>query len=176
MPGLHIETPRLLLRPHVLDDYNALCAMFGDPEFYRLSGLTPQSPEDVWHRLLRYIGHWTAFGWGLFAIIDKETGRFVGETGLADFHRGLGPDFDLSPEAAWAIAPASHGKSYAQEAVLAAHDWFDATRPQRTVCIIDPINLPSQKVAAKLGYQPFGQTTYKGNNVIQYERQPPAIL
>jgi len=44
------------------------------------------------------------------------------------------------------------------------------------VCIIDPINLPSQKVAAKLGYQPFGQTTYKGNSVIQYERQPPAIL
>lgn len=168
--GVMIETPRLILRPHVLDDYNGLCAMFGDPDFYRLSGLTPQSPEEVWHRLLRYMGHWTAFGWGLFAAIEKDTGRFVGDTGLADFHRGLGPDFDLSPEAAWAITPACQGRGYALEAVRAAHHWFDATHPQRTVCIIDPSNTPSQKVAAALGYTAFADAPYKGHKVTMYER------
>lgn len=167
-----IETDRLILRPHTLEDYEGMTAMFGDPAFFRLSGISPQSREDVWHRLLRYHGHWSAFGWGLFAIIDKTTGQFIGETGLADFHRGLGEPFDPFPEAAWALMPSVQGKGYALEAVTAAHGWFDAHRPQRTVCIIDPINVPSQKVATALGYTAFGDTTYKGHIVTMYERYP----
>jgi len=171
-----IDSERLVLRPHRLDDYEAMCAMYGDPDFFRLSGLSGQSREEVWHRLLRYMGHWTAFGWGLFAVTEKATGAFVGDVGLADFHRGLGPEFDLSPEAAWAITPKHQGKGYALEAVYTAHRWFDTTHPQRTVCIIAPVNLPSKKVAARLGYRPFGEAVYKGHMVTTYERSPASPL
>ncbi|HBC7422113.1 GNAT family N-acetyltransferase [Serratia marcescens] len=104
LPAVHIETERLILRPHNLADFDAWYAMFTDKELFKFISAPNLSPEDGWNRLLRYIGHWSVFGYGLFAIFRKVDGQFLGETGLADFHRGLGNDFDGSPEAAWIIA------------------------------------------------------------------------
>src|SRR3546814_2786705 len=43
----------------------------------------PLSPEDAWNRLLRYAGHWTLLGYGIFAVVEKASGRFIGEIGRA---------------------------------------------------------------------------------------------
>src|SRR3546814_19996070 len=69
--------------------------------FRSLHRRQPLSPEDAWNRLLRYAGHWTLLGYGIFAVVEKASGRFIGETGIADFHRGLGDDFDQAGEAAY---------------------------------------------------------------------------
>ncbi|QJE98386.1 GNAT family N-acetyltransferase [Luteolibacter luteus] len=166
-----IETERLLLRPHTLSDFEDICAMFSDPEVVRYVGGMTLSKEEVWNRLLRYIGHWSVFGYGLFAITEKSSGRFLGDTGFADFHRYLGNEFDPFPEAAWILTSNCHGKGYGFEAASAAHAWFDTTHsPARTVCIIQKENQPSHRLAAKMGYQAFDEATYKGAIMTMYQR------
>jgi RimJ/RimL family protein N-acetyltransferase len=167
-----IETTRLFLRPHALEDFNNFYAMSSDPAVMKF--IAPEKPvtrEEAWVKLLRNAGHWALLGYGLFVIFEKESGRFVGNTGLADFHRGLGGDFDPYPEAAWALAAWTHGKGYATEAAAAAHDWLaEQRKPSRTVCIIDPENTASLRVAEKLGYRRFDEVEYKEKTVIKLER------
>lgn len=165
-----IETERLILRPHKLSDFEDLCAMFSDPEVIRYVGGVTLPKEEVWNRLLRYHGHWSVLGYGLFAIVEKSSGRFLGDTGFADFHRYLGSEFDPFPEAAWILTSGAHGKGYAFEAASAAHEWFDARhQPSRTVCIIQKENEPSHRLAAKMGYRAFDEALYKGAKVTMYE-------
>jgi len=169
-----IETERLILRQHRLDDYEAALAMYSNPKVVaHIGDGKPGAAQDVWHRILRCVGHWQLLGFGIFAIEEKASGRFVGETGLADFHRGLGEDFDPFPEAAWIMAVEAMGKGYASEAARAAHDWHDRNRgPRRTVCIVDADNLASIRVAEKLGYRPTGPRPFRGGEVLGFERVP----
>ena len=96
----------------------------------------------------------------------------MGEVGLAHFARGLGETFDPFPEAAWVLATGGHGKGYATEAVVAAHDWIARTqRPARTVCIVHPDNAASLRVAMKLGYVSFGEAEYRGASPTMFERR-----
>ena len=74
-----IETERLILRGHVLEDSEASLALWTDPEVTRFIGGKPSTTEEVWPRLLRYAGHWSLLGFGYWAITEKATGRFVGE-------------------------------------------------------------------------------------------------
>ncbi len=170
-----IETARLILRPYTLVDYAPYCEMCSDPEVVRYIGGQNLSAEDAWNRLLRYVGHWTMFRYGLFAVIEKSTGDYIGETGLADFHRSMGEGFDGSPEAAWVFRRAIGGHGYAHEAADAAHRWLDGSfGAQRTVCLIDPGNGPSLRLAEKLGYRPFGSGSYRGSVVTMLERDSPS--
>ncbi|MFL6585316.1 MAG: GNAT family N-acetyltransferase [Luteimonas sp.] len=171
---MRIETERLLLRPHTIEDFDALRAMIRDPEVMRhITSIVP-SDEDIWNRLLRYIGHWTAFGFGIFAVIERETGRNVGGAGFADFRRDLGDAFSASPEGAWVFAKEAHGRGIASEATQAMHTWFDA-QPfgGRSVCIINPDNAPSRTLAGKLGYVETGPTQYHDQTILTFERLRP---
>ncbi len=169
--GPVVRTERLLLRQHRVADFEDCCRLTTDPEAVRLIYQTPMSPEDTWHRLMRFAGHWALLGYGLFLVEELATGRVIGQVGLADFHRGLGADFDPYPEFAWMMAHDSHGKGYATEAVRAALGWMEANfAPPRTVCIIDPHNTPSLRVAEKMGYRVFGEAEYKGKTVLKLER------
>ena len=168
MTGLiTIETERLLLRRHRVEDFEAVAAMWRDREVARHIGGAPSSREEVWARLLRYAGHWAMMGFGFYAIEEKETGRFVGETGFAYFHRDLGRAFDDAPEIGWVLAHWAHGQGYATEAVSAV---VDDAGWGRSVCMITPDNKPSRRVAAKCGYTEFGRAIYKGNTVLLYDR------
>ena len=168
-----IETERLLLRPQIEADYEALCAIWADPDVVRYISGVPSTREQTWHRLLRGVGMWVLKGYGPFAIIDRQSGEYLGDAGHSDFHRGLGPAFDPYPEAGWVLGRHAHGRGVATEAVVAMHRWFDENRPEtRSVCIIGPENLASQRVAAKVGYRPFGRADYNGE-VIMLERTRP---
>ncbi len=169
-----IETERLLLRPQNETDYEGSCAIWADPEVVRYISGVPSTREQTWHRLLRGAGMWSLKGYGPFAVIEKETGRLLGEVGHADFHRGLGEAFDPYPEAGWVLGSQGHGKGFATEAVTAMHRWFDESRPEtRSVCIISPDNPASLRVPEKVGYRPFGRMDYNGE-VIMLERMRPA--
>ncbi|MGD9810283.1 MAG: GNAT family N-acetyltransferase [Sphingobium sp.] len=168
--GPTIETERLTLRPHWLGDHAAFCAIRQDPRVFPYIG-GELNDEACWNRLLRYAGHWSQLGFGIFAILERKSGRLIGETGFADFHRGLGEDFDGFPEAAWALAADCHGRGYAFEAAQAAHDWHGGKfGPGRTVCLIHPDNAPSFRVAERLGYRQFGERHYKGSTLPVLEK------
>ena len=167
-----LETDRLLLRAHRVDDFSECAMMWGDPVVTRHIGGRPFTGEEVWSRLLRYVGHWQLLGYGYWIIHERASGLFVGEVGFADFHRDISPPL-AAPEIGWALAAWAHGRGMATEAVRAALAWGDANLPSpRTVCIIDPDNSASRRVAQKCGYRETARTLYKGSPTILYERAP----
>jgi RimJ/RimL family protein N-acetyltransferase len=168
-----LETERLILRGYRVTDLDDSLGLWSDPDVVRHISGVPSSREDVWARLLRYIGHWAVAGYGLWQIRERGSDRFVGEAGLAGFQRDMAFSFDGAPEAAWVLSPWSHGRGYATEAMTAALAWGAAAHP-RTVCVINPDNLPSLRVAARLGYREIGRASYRGTEVIVLERLAPA--
>lgn len=163
-------TDRLTLTPVQATDLPDLCALWGDPVFAASIFPAPLSSEDVWFRMLRDIGHWEVKGYGNWSIRDTETGDYVGSVGVLDYRRILVPAFD-APELGWGVAPRFQGQGIAFEAVSAALAWCDdALNAPRTVCMISPDNAPSHALAARAGYVPYVETTYKGSPVVLLER------
>ena len=166
-----IESERLRLRAHRLADLADCAAMWGDPRVTRHIGGRPFAWDEVWTKILRYAGHWSLLGYGYWVIEDRASGGFLGEAGLADFKRGIGPGFDGAPEIGWVLAPAAQGAGVATEAVRAVLGWADRhVGRTRTVCLIQPGNLGSLRVAEKCGYREFHRTTYKDHPVVLFER------
>jgi RimJ/RimL family protein N-acetyltransferase len=164
-----LTTARLTLRGHRLEDFEPVAAMWGNALVTRHIGGRPSTREESWARLLRYIGHWAALDFGFWAVTETASGRFLGEAGLADFKRDIAwpADFPMDgpfmPEIGWAFDPTHHGKGYATEAVSAITAWADRRfAGSRSLCLIDPDNAASLRVAEKCGYAQIGATEYKG--------------
>jgi RimJ/RimL family protein N-acetyltransferase len=168
-----LETNRLRLRGHRLDDFAHCAKMWDDPTVTRYIGGKPLTEEEAWARFLRYPGHWSLLGFGYWVAEEKSTGNYLGELGFADLKRDLQPSLPGLPEIGWVFAPNAHGQGYATEAVRAATAWGDIHfRPAQTFCIIHPENLTSVRVATKCGYKELQVTTYKGRQSIMFLRDP----
>jgi RimJ/RimL family protein N-acetyltransferase len=166
-----LVTERLVLAPHTLADFEDSAALWGDPEVVRYIGGTPSTRSESWLRLMRCAGSWALLGLGYWAVREAASGRFVGEVGFGDFRRGFSAEFDAAPEAGWVLATWSHGRGYASEAVAAAMAWGDARfEAPRTVCMIDPDNAASLRVAAKAGYVEYARADYRASPVVLLER------
>jgi RimJ/RimL family protein N-acetyltransferase len=172
MTAPSLETERLILRAHRLQDFADCAALWGDPIVTRFIFGTPQAPEECWSRLLRYAGHWLLLGFGYWVVEEKATGKFLGEVGFADFKRAIEPPLGNAPEAGWVFAPAAHGKGFALEAVQAIHIWgAKHFQTSNSACLIAPENEPSIRLAAKVGYREAVRTSYKGTPVIIFYRE-----
>jgi hypothetical protein len=82
-----VETERLRLRGHTLDDFPHTRALWGDAAVVTYMGGKPLTLEECWTRFLRYRGHWSVLGFGYWVVEEKATGDFVGEVGFGDFKR-----------------------------------------------------------------------------------------
>ncbi|NIA71188.1 GNAT family N-acetyltransferase [Pelagibius litoralis] len=166
-----LKTERLTLRGHGLEDYKKTVSLWGDARVTRYISGKPSSPSESWARMMNYAGHWALLGFGYWLVEESESGRFVGEVGLADFKRDIKPDFEGAPEAGWVLTPSAHGKGYATEAVRAALTWGEETLGmKRSVCILDPQNDASVRVADKCGFTFFTETEFMGDRVVLMER------
>ena len=165
-----LETDRLRLRPHRVDDWKELAAMWSDPNVTRYIGGKPLSPEESWARLLRYAGHWELLGYGYWAVEEKATGSYSGDVGFADWKRDIHPSIQGFPELGWVFASRVHGRGYATEAVRAALNWGAANLDSpRTVCLINPENVASIRVAEKCGFRESRRSTYNGRSTLIFE-------
>jgi RimJ/RimL family protein N-acetyltransferase len=167
-----LETERLRLRAHCLEDFAACANLWADPVVTRYIGGVPLTAEESWARLLRYAGHWALLGFGYWVVEEKTTGEFIGEIGFADLKRDLDPPLGDLPEAGWVFSPTVHGRGYATEALRAILCWGDAHfAAAHTVCIIHPENAASIRVAGKCGYREALRTTYKGKPTVVFFRE-----
>lgn len=168
-----LETERLLLRSYQLSDHEVCCAMWNDPLVLRHIRDQAFTPEESWARLFRHAGQWALLGYGMWAVIEKHTGKFCGEIGFVNLRRNLEPDLPLSPEIGWILCSHAHGKGYATEAVKSVIAWFDAKfGPSRTACIIRPDNHASLRVAQKCGYREVQLARYHEKDVLFLVREP----
>lgn len=168
-----IESERTILRAHRMEDFEAYAAMWADPAVTRFIGGRARTREESWQRFLRQFGLWSLLGYGFWAVEDKVSGRFIGEAGFHDLKRDIVPSIEGTPEAGWAFLPSVHGKGIATEVVGAVVAWGDKRFGRtRTVCLIDPDNAASLKVAGKHGFGEVMRAVYGGHPVILLQRQP----
>jgi RimJ/RimL family protein N-acetyltransferase len=152
-------------------DLPVCAALWSDPLVTRYISGRPFTREETWARLLRYIGHWEALGYGFWAVEEKATGEFAGELGFADFQREIEPPIAV-PEAGWAFLARVHGRGYATEALRAALEWRDRhLAAPGTVCLIHPENAASLRVADKCGFRECRRTTYKDHPAVVLARE-----
>ena len=142
-----IETERLCLRAFTPDDLDELFTVFGDAEVMRyISGGKPRSREDTKKGLLSSLAGWQRRGFGLWAVVVKESKKMIGYCGLIFL------DDTPEIEVAYGLARAYWGKGYATEAALASLRFgFDELKLKRIVAVVNPENIPSQRVLEKLG-------------------------
>jgi RimJ/RimL family protein N-acetyltransferase len=152
-----LTTDRLAITPMSMAHWEAYALAWADPQMTAFIGGKPRARGESWPKFVQGVGLWTLFGYGFWTFIDRETGAFVGNGGLARFERGI-PQIEGFPEAGWAFIPDVWGKGYATEAMTAILDWADANLDApETRCMIDPENSASLNVAKKLGYQQFSE-------------------
>ncbi|HYC14099.1 MAG TPA: GNAT family N-acetyltransferase [Stellaceae bacterium] len=142
-----LETARLRLRLARESDFPAYAAMQGDPEVMRfLNGGIGMTERGAWHSFAVMLGQWTLRGYGMF-VMEPRTGQdFIGRVGI--YHPASWPGAEL----AWTLARAHWNKGYATEGAAAVRDWvFETLRMPRLISVIHPENLPSIRVAEKIG-------------------------
>ena len=143
--GPTIETERLILRPPTLEDFPRWCELLADEEATRFIGGV-QSKHQVWRTMASVAGMWALHGEGMFSVIEKSSGLWLGRIGP------LHPYDWPGREVGWSLHPDAHGKGYAVEASIACMDYaFDVLDWPEVIHCIDPANILSQKVAEKLG-------------------------
>lgn len=166
-----ILTERLHLRLFRNDDFEAHAAISADPEVMRYIQPGPMSRVDAWWQMARYLGHWQLLGYGIWAVVERASGRLVGRLGFLEPEGGHG--FEIG----WALAREAWGKGYALEGARAAlgHGFTVLDRP-RAVCLIHPDNARSIRVAEKLGGKPAPDTEVSGTRLLVFaiDREPAA--
>jgi len=140
-----LETPRLILRPLLAEDFDGWAAFMADPETARfVGGVQPRGA--AWRGFLTMAGAWRIQGFGMFSVIERATGRWVGRIGP------WMPEGWPGTEVGWGIARHAWGKGYALEAATATIDWaFDTLGWTEVIHSIDPANAASQALARRLG-------------------------
>ena len=149
-----LATDRLILRAHRPEDFEPFAAMMAEPEVARFITLNgqPQTPAEAWRILAAIIGCWTLRGFGMWAVEERASGRYMGRVG--PWQPEGWPGFEIG----WGLSGTAQGQGYATEAAQAAIDWSRATLSVgRILHIIHPDNVPSQRVARRLGAGVVGQ-------------------
>ena len=142
---LQIETERLILRPTRAEDLDGWARLMGDEEAARFIGGV-QTREGSWRGMAAMAGSWMLHGFGMFSMIEKESGRWVGRTGP------WRPEGWPGTEVGWGVVRSAWGRGYATEAAAASIDWaFDNLGWDEVIHCIDPENQASARVAQRLG-------------------------
>jgi ribosomal-protein-alanine N-acetyltransferase len=169
-----LETERLFLRHFHIADGEAMDRVFGDPDVMKF-GSGPKNPEWVreWlHRCLE--DYHKLWGFGLWAVVEKNTRTTMGFCGLSYF-----PDVGGKPEIeiGYRLAKAHWGHGYATEAARAVRDHaWTVLCLRRVISLIDPRNTASIRVAQKVGMQYEKDVLFKGytDGVYAIEHPTPA--
>jgi RimJ/RimL family protein N-acetyltransferase len=145
MLGPVIETERLILRPPAAEDFDGWAELMGDAESSQYIG-GPVARATAWRGLATMTGSWSLKGFGMFSMIERESGRWIGRTGPWQ------PEGWPGTEVGWGILKSAWGRGYAYEAAVASIDWaFDTLGWTDVIHCIDPANTPSQALAERLG-------------------------
>ena len=158
-----------MLCPVEAQDFDDLARLWASEDMTRYISGRPMTGEEVWFRLLRDIGHWSALGHGGWNV-KLHNGTLVGSVSLFDAKRELSPPF-TDIEVGWAMDPNYQGRGLALEALQAALTYADEKlKLSRTVCMISAENTASIRLAERVGFRFYADGHYKADVVRLYER------
>ncbi len=141
-----IETDRLILRHVTPDDAPHIHALLTDADFLaQIGDRGVKTLDDARVAITeRYVPAY-ACGTGMFAVVDRENGAWLGMAGLVD-RDGLD-----HVDVGYAFLPAGRGKGYALEAVRGVMGWAAAKGIAPIVAIVSPENARSIAILEAVG-------------------------
>jgi [ribosomal protein S5]-alanine N-acetyltransferase len=166
-PSIVLETERFTLRHLAPGDLDDLALILTDPEtmkYYARPFTLEESKEWIAQNLKRY----ETDGFGLWAIVSKESGEFLGDCGPV--RRMV--DGREEVEIGWQVKRRHWRKGIASEAGAACRDYaFGPIGLTRVISLIRPENVPSRGVAEKIGMSVEKEIDYKGMAHYVYVRE-----
>ena len=160
-PQFLIETNRLIIREMQQSDYDALCRILCDEEVMSAAYESAFSPEEAQNWLNRHLKRYEDYGFGLWAVVLKETNAMIGQCGLT-----------LQPwkgkellEIGYLFQKAYWHKGYATEAAIACREYAFTVLNADSVCsMIRDTHIASQNVAVRNGMKIIDKTTKNFRN------------
>lgn len=144
---MQLETQRLILREMVPGDFEALYKVLGDADIMRHYPYTFDEKR-VRDWIDRNIERYEIFGFGLWAVVLKETGEMIGDCGLTMQNIGG----KIKPEIGYHIRRDQQRKGYAKEVARACRDWaFENTPFNMIFSYMKYTNVGSYSTAAANG-------------------------
>ncbi len=165
IPWTILETERCVVRELTLDDLDALFELYEDGEIDKYTdSLYPYEEEKEFQRA--YIENmYRYFGYGLWLVFSKETGKLIGRAGLE--HREYNEEIEL--ELGYIIGTKYQGQGLATEvceAILAFAK--ENTGFERINALIEVENTASEKLAKKLGFVHVEDYDLDGKTMCRY--------
>ena len=138
------HTERLTLRAPTRHDWPFFLALLESERAGYMGG--PYSAEGAGGAFCHGIALWSLYGVGALSIELRDTGQWIGQV---EINQGLRfPEAELG----WQIIAEAEGEGFASEAASALRDWTFKNRTFKSlVSYIDPENLPSIRLAERLG-------------------------
>jgi len=160
-----VETARLTLVPLSARFNDDLFRLFHEPEVADWLFLTgPPTREQLVARTTAHEQVWSERGYGMFAVVEKASGRFVARVGAM-----ITPETGRF-EIAWSTVRDAWGKGYASEAARAAIDFtFAHSDLDALDCYLRPDNTGSRRVAEKVGFI-YQDTRFLYDRPLRYYR------
>lgn len=147
MTALELQTKRFVLRPLEKTDHAALWRVFGDAEtmvFYP----EPYTPAKVDALIRRNRKRYDRYGYGLFAVIEKDSGALVGDCGITIQDIQGKNQYELG----YHILKEKWGQGYAPEAAEAVKEYgFQELGLKRLYSYMASNHHQSRRVAEKIG-------------------------
>lgn len=143
------ETERLAFRRLTLDDLDDLFALYHAPDVRKYYSEGIPDYEET-RRELEWIVNecYPKYGFGMWATILKETGKFIGRCGLCP----MDIEGKEEIEVAYMLDSRYWGQGLATEAAQAILKYgFEQVGLTRLISVINPGNIASARVAEKIG-------------------------
>lgn len=141
-----------------LDDVDALHEVLGDADAMRYYP-HPFSRDDVLRWVVWNVELYERYGFGLWTLVLKGSGEVVGDTGLTMQE----VDGERLVEVGWHVIGRHQRRGFATEAGRACRDMaFGTFDVERLISLIRPENVPSRRVAEKLGMGVWKETVHGG--------------
>lgn len=151
MIGPTLTTARLILRPPTHADFDGFAEMATEEDTMRFIGGV-MARDAAWRLMASLAGSWALLGYGMFSVILRDTGEWIGR--LGPWRPGGKEGSWPGDEVGWGLKRSAMGQGYAAEGSIAAMDWaFDKLGWEHVIHCIDKENAPSIALALRLGSQ-----------------------
>lgn len=159
MPGKSVlETQRVILREFVTEDADALARVLSDPEAMRYYPMSfDRKAVEEW--IARNQRRYAMDGHGLWAMDLKSAGDMIGDCGITLQE----VDGESLPEIGYHLRRNMWGQGLASEAACTCRDYgFRQLKVDALISLIRPGNVPSRRVAERIGMKVWKETTRSG--------------
>ena len=142
-----IETERLILREYTMEDFDELYSLLSDP--ITMSHYPKPYDSNGTKRWIDWcMNSYKSHGFGLWAMILKETNTFIGDCGLSMQNI----DGESLPEIGYHIKKEFWRRGYGKEAANAVREWaFNNTKFETLYSYMTKDNTASYKTAESIG-------------------------